>query len=136
VLGGVKVSATTHFVLHRCVLNSGTSGLGQPPTGSPLKAPLFSTQDVWVGAMVPKRWAKRAVTRNSIKRQIYTVSSEFEPVLPVAAHVVRLRNGFDRSKFVSASSDVLKTAVRGELVQLFSNATQAMTAIKSSRAPR
>ena len=81
---------------------------------------------------MPKRWAKRAVTRNSIKRQIYNVSSEFESVLTVAAHVVRLRSGFDRSKFVSASSDALKTAVRGELVQLFSIATRAVTAIKSS----
>ena len=81
---------------------------------------------------MPKRWAKRAVTRNSIKRQIYNVSSEFESVLTVAAHVVRLRSGFDRSSFVSASSHALKTAVRGELVQLFSIATRAVTAIKSS----
>jgi ribonuclease P protein component len=86
--------------------------------------------------MVPKRWAKRAVTRNFIKRQIYNVSSEFESVLPVAAHVVRLRSGFDRSRFVSASSDALKTAVRGELLQLFSNATQVVTTVKSSGAPR
>ena len=132
VLAGDKVAATAHFVLHRCVLSSGTSIPSQPLQALEPKALLFCPPDVWLGAMVPKRWAKRAVTRNSIKRQIYNVSSEFESVLTVAAHVVRLRSGFDRSSFVSASSDALKTAVRGELVQLFSIATRAVTAIKSS----
>ena len=136
VLGGGKVAATAHFVLHRCVLNSDTSSPSQSSVGLGPKALLFSPSGVWLGAMVPKRWAKRAVTRNSIKRQIYNVSSEFESVLPVAAHVVRLRSGFDRSKFVSASSDTLKAAVRGELVQLFSSATQSVMAMKSSGTPR
>lgn len=72
--------------------------------------------------MVPKRWAKRAVTRNAIKRQIYTVSQAFEARLPAAAHVVRLRSGFDRARFVSATSDALKQAVRGELQELFARA--------------
>ena len=73
--------------------------------------------------MVPKRWAKRAVTRNAIKRQIYSVSIDFESALPVAAHVVRLRAGFDREQFISATSDVLRVAVRCELQQLFARAT-------------
>jgi ribonuclease P protein component len=72
-----------------------------------------------MGAMVPKRWARRAVTRNAIKRQIYSVSARFEGRLLRAAHVVRLRTAFDRSRFISASSDLLKLAVRQELEQLF-----------------
>ena len=83
---------------------------------------LFVVRDVWLGAMVPKRWAKLAVTRNAIKRQIYTVSADFESALPAAAHVVRLRAGFDRKQFISASSDLLKAAVRQELQQLFAKA--------------
>ena len=78
--------------------------------------------DVLVGAMVPKRWAKRAVTRNTIKRQIYSVGAEFESILCVAAHVVRLRASFDKKQFPSATSDMLKTAVRCELQQLFTGA--------------
>jgi ribonuclease P protein component len=70
--------------------------------------------------MVPKRWAKRAVTRNAIKRQIYNVSADFELILSKRAHLVRLRAAFDRAHFVSASSDELKSAVRAELEQLFS----------------
>jgi ribonuclease P protein component len=72
--------------------------------------------------MVPKRWAKRAVTRNTIKRQIYSVSAQFEPRMDLAAHVVRLRAGFDRTLFVSATSDALKAAVRAELLSLFERA--------------
>jgi ribonuclease P protein component len=76
--------------------------------------------------MVPKRWAKRAVTRNAIKRQVYAVSASFEPMLSCAAHVVRLRSGFDRQRFVSATSDDLKAAVRQELLQLFSKAVNGL----------
>jgi len=72
--------------------------------------------------MVPKRWAKRAVTRNAIKRQIYAVSLEFESSMACAAHVVRLRSAFDRKLFFSATSDALKAAVRHELQQLFARA--------------
>ena len=81
---------------------------------------LFPVSGVWLGAMVPKRWAKRAVTRNAIKRQIYNVSAEFESALTERAHLVRLRSGFDRVQFVSATSEALRSAVRAELVQLFS----------------
>ena len=72
--------------------------------------------------MVPKRWARRAVTRNAIKRQIYNVSERFGDRLPEAAHVVRLRATFDRKQFISATSEHLKLAVRQELEQLFERA--------------
>ena len=39
--------------------------------------------------------------------------------------MVRLRSAFDRSRFVSATSDALKRAVRGELEQLFSRVALA-----------
>ncbi len=114
VLAGATVARTTHFALHRCALD------GQPGAVS-----LFDRQDVWLGAMVPKRWARRAVTRNAIKRQIYTVSAATAVSLPHAAHVVRLRSGFDRKEFVSAVSDKLKAAVRAELLQLLERAAAA-----------
>jgi ribonuclease P protein component len=104
------------------LLDSGdlvAAGLARDPSLS-----LFRPPAVWLGAMVPKRWARRAVTRNTIKRQIYTVSAQFEVQLPCAAHVVRLRSGFDRQQFISATSTLLKQAVRLELVQLFERATQ------------
>jgi ribonuclease P protein component len=115
VLAGSTLARTQHFALH-CV------ALGVVPV-PPSEQPMFAPADVWLGAMVPKRWAKRAVTRNTIKRQIYAVSQSFERSLQQAAHVVRLRSGFDRVRFVSASSDALKTALRDELHQLFARAT-------------
>jgi ribonuclease P protein component len=119
-LAGGTVSRTPHFALHRLKLPE-----SQPqatPESSGAHIPLFHSQDVWLGAMVPKRWAKRAVTRNAIKRQIYAVSAQFEVRLPCAAHVVRLRSGFDRQQFISATSPMLKLAVRQELEQLFERA--------------
>ena len=86
---------------------------------------LFAVCGVWLGAMVPKRWAKRAVTRNAIKRQIYNVGALAEPSLKAAAHVVRLRAGFDKGVYPSATSDALKAAVHQELVQLFARAGAA-----------
>ena len=115
------VSRTPHFALHRASLNVAPA----PPVA--LQVPLFSVQDVWMGALVPKRWARRAVTRNAIKRQIYAVSASLETGLPTAAHVVRLRSGFDRARFVSASSDALKYAVRAELELLFGQAVRTPT---------
>ena len=113
VLAGTTVSRTAHFALHR-------TGLDAQPT----LLVLFDVKEPWVGALIPKRWAKRAVTRNAIKRQIYAVSTDLESTLTQAAHVVRLRSAFDRAKFPSASSDALKQAVRNELQQLFARAAQ------------
>lgn len=81
-----------------------------------------------MGAMVPKRWAKRAVTRNMIKRQIYSLGSLADTALPPAAYVVRLRAAFDRAQFVSASSNALKRQVRQELLALFGHARPDRTA--------
>ncbi|APW40361.1 ribonuclease P protein component [Rhodoferax koreense] len=132
VMGGKTVSRTAHFVLHRLNLPvpsqpSASATAASAATGPESTRPqaLFAVDGVWIGALVPKRWAKRAVTRNAIKRQIYTVSQAFEPRWPEAAHVVRLRSGFDRKQFISATSEALKLAVRTELLQLFERAEVA-----------
>lgn len=124
-MAGGTVARTSHFALHRVLLplaliseNKNSGELA----GSRI-SPLFSVSKTWMGAMVPKRWAKRAVTRNAIKRQIYNISSEFESTIPVAAYVVRLRSGFDKTQFISATSDALKAAVYQELQQLFTRAS-------------
>jgi len=43
------------------------------------------------------------------------------------AYVVRLRAGFDRKQFISATSEPLKQAVRAELQQLLAHATRRKT---------
>jgi ribonuclease P protein component len=122
-MAGGTVSRTAHFVLHRAALNAPSDPAGPESAG---RQGLFAVQDeAWIGAVVPKRWAKRAVTRNGIKRQIYALSAAFEARLPAAAHVVRLRSEFARAQFPSAWSDALKASVRGELLQLFEKSAQA-----------
>jgi ribonuclease P protein component len=91
------VARTAHFALHR-----------------------MPSEQASIGVVLPKRWAKRAVTRNTIKRQVYSVS-EAAHLVP-AAYIVRLRTSFDRIQFASATSEPLKRAVRGELLQLFERA--------------
>lgn len=104
---GEIVARTPHFALHQVALS----------------VPLFNLPEPYLGVLVPKRWAKRAVTRNTIKRQIYAVSTAMSQHHPspfqAAAYVLRLKFGFDRAEFISATSDKLKTAVRSELQQLF-----------------
>lgn len=127
-MAGGTVARTPHFALHRLAFSANSAASqGHPETGSgsdliPEPQILFIQPGAWLGAMVPKRWARRAVTRNTIKRQIYSVAALFEPHLMQAAHVVRLRSAFDRKQFVSARSDLLKQAVRAELLELFERA--------------
>ena len=119
---GATVSRTAHFALHRLPLLVDPDAIVMDETGAkPIIRPLFprrAAQHAWVGAMAPKRWARRAVTRNTVKRQVYALCEQFEPRLSGAAHVVRLRVAFDRKQFVSATSDALKAALRSELLQL------------------
>ena len=121
-MAGGTVSRTPHFVLHRAPLDAPSAPTGP---GSPRPEGLFAVSgEPWIGAVVPKRWAKRAVTRNGIRRQIYAVSESFASRLPAAAHVVRLRMDFTRKDFPSAWSGALKEVVRGELQQLFARVAQ------------
>ena len=117
-MAGSTISRTAHFALHRAPIEPGPQSAPDSSRGQAL----FAVCDCWLGVIVPKRWAKRAVTRNGIKRQIYNVSASFEHKLPAAAHVVRLRSGFAREQFKSAWSEPLKAAVRSELLQLFEKA--------------
>ena len=127
VLAGGTVARTAHFALHRADLHATFVERTSTESSNSPEMTLFPMQVVWMGALVPKRWAKRAVTRNTIKRQIYSVSSNFESAFEKAAHLVRLRTTFDRKQFTSASSDLLKATVRGELQQLFSRATTSQS---------
>jgi ribonuclease P protein component len=83
---------------------------------------------VWLGAVVPKRHAKRSVTRSLLKRQIRSAVMGQEAALANGLWVVRLRAPFDRKTFVSAASDALKCAARAELEQLLASAAQRVAA--------
>ena len=70
---------------------------------------------VWLGVVVPKRHARRAVTRTLLKRQIRAAVAGRAVALSPGLWVVRMRSGFERERFPSAASKVLRLAVRAEL---------------------
>ena len=72
--------------------------------------------------MVPKRHARRAVTRNLLKRQIRGSFERHAAALPAGLWLVRLRAGFPVADFVSARSAALALAARGELDGLLGRA--------------
>jgi ribonuclease P protein component len=82
---------------------------------------------VWLGAVVPKRHARRSVTRTLLKRQIRAVVTGHAASLAGGLWVVRLRAPFDRTRFVSAASDELKAVARAELEHLMLAAAQPGT---------
>lgn len=111
-MAGAIVAKTPHFALHRLSLPGPEHG-----------RLLFPVSDTWIGVVLPKRWAKRAVTRNAIRRQVYELARLIGSRWPAVALVVRLRSGFSPDRFVSAASEALRRAVRAELEQLFGRLT-------------
>ena len=71
---------------------------------------------------MPKRHARRAVTRNLLKRQIRASFVRHADRLPSGMWLVRLRAGFATGEFVSARSVALAQAARAELDGLLSRA--------------
>jgi ribonuclease P protein component len=133
-----------HFAVHHL---AGIPSLPKKPTAQPAGSEL-STSDaaicvnpvddivssasaktaahgVWLGLVVPKRHAKRAVTRTLLKRQIKAVMDLQEPV-PPGLWVVRLRAPFDRTVYVSAASKVLSAVAREELIRVLQMATRRL----------
>jgi ribonuclease P protein component len=81
----------------------------------------------WIGCVVPKRHARRAVTRSLLKRQIRGVFDRHASQLPAGQWLVRLRQPFAKAEFVSASSEALRRAARDELDGLLVRASAANT---------
>ena len=79
---------------------------------------------VWLGLVVPKRHARRAVTRSLFKRQIRAAAACHAAALASGLWVVRLRAAFEKTQYPSAASLALQMAARAELDGLFAGAAQ------------
>jgi ribonuclease P protein component len=69
----------------------------------------------WLGCVVPKRHARRSVTRSLLKRQVRSAFERHAAELPNGLWLVRLRQPFALADFPSAASAALAGAVRSEL---------------------
>jgi ribonuclease P protein component len=132
---------TAHFAVHH-LPNGGVAALAPLAGPSLPELSTISAHDVErpvddslpaaslkrLGAVVPKRHARRSVTRSLLKRQVYAAGGRHAAALSVGLWIVRLRAPFDRASFPSASSTALRLAARVELDSLF----QAVT---GTRAP-
>ncbi len=72
--------------------------------------------------MVPKRQARRAVTRNLLKRHMRESFRRHAATLPMGLWLLRLHAGFCKTEYPSARSEALAEAVRGELDRLLTAA--------------
>ena len=129
-------SRSTHFTVHHV---SARPSVAKKPvkkpaaeklsTADPLSCPLpvddsadDAPQGHWLGLVVPKRHAKRSVTRNLLKRQMRTVMAAQAGSLAPGLWVLRLKAPFDRKQFLSPASQPLRDRARDELVLLLQRA--------------
>jgi ribonuclease P protein component len=128
-LGQRPWARSAHFAVHHVAAlpaalrqlqrGPGTRELSTGPAPScPLPVDDLPT-DWWLGCVVPKRQARRAVTRNLLKRQVRSAFERHGSGLPQGLWLVRLRQGFAVADFPSARSPALQQAARAELEQLF-----------------
>jgi ribonuclease P protein component len=75
----------------------------------------------WLGLVVPKRHARRSVTRSLLKRQMRIHANGHRHRLPPGQWIIRLRQAFDTSRYASAASAQLREAVDLELAHIFAS---------------
>ncbi len=87
----------------------------------PLNPDSGTCQAVWLGMVVPKRFARDSVTRSLMKRQIRVGMRRHAAHIPAGVWVIRLRAAFDPVKYISAASTGLRAAVRNEVETLLAS---------------
>lgn len=116
VLGARPRARTDHFALHH---------VPEPVAGelstsdAPTRHRSVDDLRLSAGIVVPKRHAKRAVTRSLVKRLARLALVRHAAGLSAGRWVVRLRAPFNSQQYCSASSAALRIAVRDELERLF-----------------
>jgi ribonuclease P protein component len=136
-LAAPVLAKTPHFVLHHVAASPPSSvrrtAESLAPELSTGTAPNRST-DVdnnrtprhwWLGLVVPKRHARRSVTRSLLKRQMRAQADGHRHALPPGQWLIRLRAPFDPRHYPSAASSQLREAAREELERAFASVVTA-----------
>ena len=140
VLAAPPRSRSTHFAAHHvpacpslpakpkrklvsAELSTGDALSCPPPVDElPAVVPEAAPQGQWLGMVVPKKHARRSVTRNLIKRAMRAMMASAGAGLPAGLWVLRLKAPFDRQAFTSPASVPLLQAARDELQLLLQRA--------------
>jgi ribonuclease P protein component len=136
VLSTLPRSRSTHFAAHHVPVRPSVArkpmkkalpeklSTGGAPSCPPLvdESSAAAPQGHWLGMVVPKKHARRAATRNLLKRQMRTLMQAQAGTLPAGLWVLRLKAPFDRKLFASAASEPLQDAARSEIVLLLQRA--------------
>ena len=109
VMSGSLISRSTYFSLHACDRNLLVR----------LNQVAGEKEQTLFGVLVPKRCAKKAVTRNAIKRQIRANFISQKNLLLTKAYVIRLHKDVKFLQSKSATSIHLKEIIRNDLKNLF-----------------
>lgn len=155
-LGSRPVSRTAHFVLHALphvvqgplVDDPSATHLPLELSTSAVAATQVLVDDLvtiepgpgvsaWrLGLVLPKKQARRSVTRSLIRHQIREALRRYAPIVraqgrfgdEVDGWVVRLKAPFDRQQFPSAASKALQLLVRQEMDELWSRLAKPASA--------
>ena len=100
-------------------LSTGDAPSCPPLVDEPQPAPVAGC---WLGLVVPKRHARRSVTRNLLKRQMRELMQAHASSLAPGLWVLRLKAPFDRKLFTSPASDPLRATAHDELALLLQRA--------------
>lgn len=156
VLATPPCAKSLHFMLHHLAPEQLSTGQtpGDQLTVDDSAAPAATGAPSWLGLVVPKRHAKRAVTRNLVRRLArasFTTRVKGDVVtsgsgaslpagtllaLPAGDWVLRLRKPFDRTQFPSAASTALSAFIRTEFTELARRLAEPRPASAGSRRPR
>jgi ribonuclease P protein component len=128
------VQRSAHFALHHvAAVPSRPGAVRSAPAQNQLStdpannraAPVDnSPRGHWLGCLVPKRQARRAVTRSLVKRQMRAVFARHAQALADGLWLLRLKAPLTAPTFVSAASARLTEALRAELEGLLQRASQ------------
>ena len=136
-LSSPALTKSAHFVLHHVAASPASSVQSRPASlvqelstdpapNWPLDVDNINPpRRWWLGLVVPKRHARRSVTRSLIKRQMRAQADLHHEHLPPGQWVLRLRAPFDPGRYPSAASMELQIAARAELALVFANAGAA-----------
>jgi ribonuclease P protein component len=120
-LASPSLARTEHFSLHatlsEAVAQELPTGIAPDRTESVDNSARRTSATLMV--IVPKRHAKRAVTRNLIKRQMREAARRRGVGAAAGTLLIRQRAAFSPRLFPSAASAALREVVRRELEQLF-----------------